>query len=382
MRTLLRVLAFFAAGIVGCAAGAACNPDHFSTFGSSYTYLYVRGVATESATAGSVIGHFWSPGAFATTGEQQCDETYWLHRTFPVTPPTWYVDGTLNAMGCVSGCPGNEMILTVEDFASGGSDAVFAAARIDKTPATNPQYDFSRLERDIALVQIPAPIVVASTTGEVFDAHIIVPDPAAGFFGLPGVPATSTITAFWIHADDTPVSRDRSTWSFVKRVPYSGGSTAADVTLLCNLTGRTYIAAAVEFDNGQVVTNYVSRNSTVECDTYAAGAGAVRDGGPNGLFVRRQASGDLTLTWGPSCSVGDQGFELYEGVLGDWTSHSPRSCSTGSGTTFTPSPLDSYYLVVTFEDTYEGSYGHRSGAEERPLGASACRPKAVNLCPP
>ena len=114
------------------------------------------------------------------------------------------------------------------------------------------------------------------------------------------------------------------------------------------------------------------------------GAGAVPDGSDAAevpLQVGRVA-GDLELSWGASCS-GDPDYAVYEGTLGDFTSHIPRACSTGgSTTTVLTAPVGStYYLVVPHGDVSEGSYGTDSFGTERLPQPGACLPQSVGTCP-
>jgi trimeric autotransporter adhesin len=107
----------------------------------------------------------------------------------------------------------------------------------------------------------------------------------------------------------------------------------------------------------------------------AVSAGAIT--GP--LDVTRGPTGTLTLTWGQSCSGTDNDYEIYEGTLGDFTSHVSRFCSTSGLTskTFTPASGSAYYLVVPRNAVREGSYGTRSDGAERPPASSACLPALV-----
>jgi hypothetical protein len=275
------------------------------------------------------------------------------------------------------------MLVTIEDKSASGDRAFFVAARVNET-AGDPAFDLARLG-NMNLVNIPAPQIVATTSGEVFTASFFIPDPAPGFHGVAGAPAQGTITAFWVYTKNNALPRERDSWTFVGRYPYSGGSTNGQATLVCPTSGAApYLAAAIEFDSGAIVTTYLSRGTFVDCDVFQFGAGVVRDGGPDGLFVRREPSGDLTLSWGPSCLSSDNpSFEIYEGTIGDWTSHAPRDCTALAKTeTISPPPFDAYYLVVPVEGTYEGSYGKRSDGTERPLGTAACKQRITNACPP
>ena len=102
------------------------------------------------------------------------------------------------------------------------------------------------------------------------------------------------------------------------------------------------------------------------------------------LTLQHAALGNITLNWAPSCLAGDTDFEIYEGTVGDFTSHVPRFCSTAGGTTLTfpPSPGSTYYLVVPRNATREGSYGTDSNNVERPQGGVfACWDQAIDVCP-
>lgn len=121
-------------------------------------------------------------------------------------------------------------------------------------------------------------------------------------------------------------------------------------------------------------------------DLDPAGSGRVPDGatlpGPGVLRVELSGS-DLLLSWGASCAPSDADYEIYEGALGDFTSHSPLACTTGGALTYTtPAPSGGrYYLVVPTNLIHEGSYGRTSMDEERPPSAAACLDQAVAYCP-
>ncbi len=121
-----------------------------------------------------------------------------------------------------------------------------------------------------------------------------------------------------------------------------------------------------------------------ECQASSCiGAGTVPDG--NGKLPLRVAllpNGDLSLLWGPSCRAGDSDYAVYEGTLGDYTSHVPKSCSTGGmrSQTITPASGSTYYLIVSSDSGREGSYGLDSAGQERPQGPAACFPQAICSC--
>ena len=104
---------------------------------------------------------------------------------------------------------------------------------------------------------------------------------------------------------------------------------------------------------------------------------------PNGtLTVAREGDGDLALSWSASCAATDTDYAIYEGQIGDFTSHSNVLCSTGGGTTqtLTPGPGNTYYLVVPRNAAVEGSYGVDSEGVERLPGASSCLPYMIGGC--
>jgi hypothetical protein len=92
---------------------------------------------------------------------------------------------------------------------------------------------------------------------------------------------------------------------------------------------------------------------------------------------------ELLLEWEPSCVPEDLDYEIYEGALGDYTSHVARTCSTGGMTswTFLPEPGSRYFLVVPGNFEMEGSYGRDSLDEERPQGSAVCLTQWVGSCP-
>jgi hypothetical protein len=120
--------------------------------------------------------------------------------------------------------------------------------------------------------------------------------------------------------------------------------------------------------------------------SFVPSSGAVPDGaGGVGIpLTVIERAGNLTLSWGSSCAAGDTDFEIYEGTLGAYYSHTQKFCTTGGATTLTfPEPPGStYYLVVPKNAVSEGSYGRASSGVEIPQGTSACAPQQIALsCP-
>src|SRR5204863_10022050 len=85
--------------------------------------------------------------------------------------------------------------------------------------------------------------------------------------------------------------------------------------------------------------------------------------------VKAAVAGDITITWGATCSADATDYEIEEGVIGAWYSHVAARCSTGlvpRVATLTPASASRYYLVVPVTATAEGSYGVDSRGTERP----------------
>jgi hypothetical protein len=310
------------------------------------------------------------------------------------TNPAFWISGVIGSNECqASGCIADEMILLLEERGWGG---LFAIARVDEGAGAF-LYDFSRLGRDIGLTAIPRPIVTSSAYhGSILHLGVRFDDPAPGFYGLPGVPATGTITAINLYSrvGTTPDPLERSRWTFRARFPYVGGVTTGTIDLgdsVCPGGGYHFaMAAALEFDGGQSETYYVSTPFSPACiPEITTGASRVSEVGADALHISRDASGALALSWGAVCFPLDASYSVYEGTIGDWTSHAPRTCAApGTTAVLTPSPDSSYYLVVPYALNYsgpswnfEGSYGLLGDGTERSPSTAACAEQWVQECP-
>src|SRR5262249_848638 len=112
-------------------------------------------------------------------------------------------------------------------------------------------------------------------------------------------------------------------------------------------------------------------------------AGRVPETAPGAPLTLTKSGSDVTLTWGASFFASDTDYEIYEGTLGSFSSHAPRTCTTGGSLTATITPIsgDRYFLVVPSNGTSEGSYGLQSGGGERPQGDPACFSRMIGSCP-
>ena len=111
--------------------------------------------------------------------------------------------------------------------------------------------------------------------------------------------------------------------------------------------------------------------------------GAQVPGAP--LMVQRAPGGEINLTWSKSCLSTDNDFEIYEGALGVFYSHTMKFCTTGGASmltlTFLPAPGSTYYIVVPRNGPREGSYGTDSAGIERSRGLVSCLPQSIGVCP-
>ncbi len=165
--------------------------------------------------------------------------------------------------------------------------------------------------------------------------------------------------------------------------PGPGGSTISGATT------PTLTITQVSGANGGAyqlaVTNACGVQVSAAADlTIAGGAGRVPgDVGSTGTpLTLTRSGGSLILNWGASCNAGDTDYEVYEGVMGAYSSHSPRACTTGGArsATFTPAAGNRYYLVVPRNSTREGSFGLDGNGAERPQGGAACLPQSLAVC--
>jgi hypothetical protein len=114
-------------------------------------------------------------------------------------------------------------------------------------------------------------------------------------------------------------------------------------------------------------------------ESQGGGAGFVSQ-----LTVGKTGGSDLQLDWMPSCSSDDDDYAVYEGLLGNFTSHTIETCSTGGATSATISSAagNRYYLAVPLDGADEGSYGTDSDGLERSVGVATCATQNIaSPCP-
>ncbi len=104
------------------------------------------------------------------------------------------------------------------------------------------------------------------------------------------------------------------------------------------------------------------------------------------LTITPAAGGQITLSWGASCSADVDDHAIYEGSLaslaaGTWD-HVPVTCSAGPDLTetITPSAGSRYFLVAPLAGGSEGLLGSGSAGTDRPASGSACAPRETGSC--
>jgi hypothetical protein len=113
--------------------------------------------------------------------------------------------------------------------------------------------------------------------------------------------------------------------------------------------------------------------------TGATGAGRAS------TFTITKVGGGVTISWSgaSSCLPDDFDYAIYEGTLGNFTSHHPVACATfpAHSWNFTPAAGNRYFLLVPVNSTREGSYGLGAGGAERAQGTPACKGQQIAACP-
>lgn len=106
---------------------------------------------------------------------------------------------------------------------------------------------------------------------------------------------------------------------------------------------------------------------------------------PPDMLMNRLAGDWVELIWSAPAGCGHpEDYAIYEGELGNWSSHAPVVCTDelDSGEErVLASQGDRYYLVVPLASETEGSYGLDSSGEERPPSEIVtCRPGQSLVC--
>jgi len=170
----------------------------------------------------------------------------------------------------------------------------------------------------------------------------------------------------------------------------SGGTLVVSFDVPTNISGAEFLPGQLVRWNGSFSSFFADPawppSAQLRDFSFVPAPGAVPDGGafPGVPLTVNASGGQLVLSWGTSCAKTESDYEIYEGTLGSYYSHTQKFCTTGGASTKTfPQPAGSnYYLVVPKNADKEGSYGRSSGGAEIPQGTSACLPQQIALaCP-
>lgn len=266
-------------------ANASCSPtkEFQLAFSPVAVYHYLAFQATDDTTiSGAVIGRFWQPGLFSTTGNHTVGAS-----GFSCPDDVWLVSNTIygseggdaGAGPCdTAACPAGALIAVIQTTSLDGTKASYTAGRIPEGGAV--AYDFSRSGVDWGLVDIPRPRVTVPSTGVGGSRglNITVDLPDAAFHSDAGAPllANGTITGYQIMtfagAGD-PGRAATAGWvngagSSLLTTLTPSGSITVDCTGSGGL-GKVFVANRIVFDGGQFSSDYVSQSTTVNCSNLA-----------------------------------------------------------------------------------------------------------------
>ncbi len=184
-------------------------------------------------------------------------------------------------------------------------------------------------------------------------------------------------------------SKDRLSWTpMVTVTKTADNDVLQSYPFIQDVTGVLYVRVRdLDRTTGRTRLDTVSVDQMYVASRASAGrSGEVaRGAAESGEMLRVAKSGaGLLVAWGSSCVSTDIDFAVYEGPIGDFAAHVPLLCSTGGAlsATISPSPGNTYYLVVPNDQYYEGRYGTSSSGAATPAGPTRCYPAASTAgCP-
>jgi hypothetical protein len=274
--------------MAGGRVSAACNPtkEFQLGWGGDPTFDLIFPPGADTAVQGSVIGHVWQPGAFATTGDTSvpgngCVDTYWLY------PPSYY--GTMTIYGSNGGdlghpdvpgfcdtavCPAGALLVMVQTKALDNSNAYYTVGRVSEGITGSPVFNFASSLSDWTLVPIPKPIITASSRlGPDVTVQVILDPPAAAFHApaAEGLQATGTITGYQLvtfsYVAGGDPGREAALWTN-HGAPLPTTAASGSATFPCPSGTNVYLANRPIVDG--VPTDYVSASTYITCGNLAS----------------------------------------------------------------------------------------------------------------
>lgn len=278
--------AVLALAAISPVANASCSPA--IPFGQVtpyaydifYGYHYVFMGSDAMTDYGSIVGRFWQPGQRGLHDEGPCDDSIWLVPYPPRGGDAFYMNGALGGdLGrgsCVNnGCPSDEMILLLQTKTVDGTGAKFAVGRVTQQPGAATDYNYNRTDDDWLLVPIPRPRVISSSRSGTnvildiqFDNVAMAYHENVGPVANPATPETTVdeyrLMRFTGTADP---GRNPASWTLHATAANAGGATLTGVSVDCSNTAQdVFLATQLSFDNGQLLSDYVSASVRIECD--------------------------------------------------------------------------------------------------------------------
>jgi hypothetical protein len=154
---------------------------------------------------------------------------------------------------------------------------------------------------------------------------------------------------------------------------------AANALTVSGVTGGHTFRVGTTTVNCDVDTLGCNFNPTIRLVSPTSYAGDVAPS----LRLTLASPSTIRLSWQAS-ACGPEDYGIYEGFIGNWYSHTLADCTDDGGDLteeLTPSPGNTYYLVVARVESAEGSYGLTSEPQERPGASPACAPVQQLGCP-
>lgn len=322
---------------------------------------------------GTIVSYAWSFGDGATASGPAAAHVYASPGTYAATLTVTDSDsGTTSGQAIIAVGAGPYMGLAISDLAT-PAGSVSSGSYMD----TRDQND------------LPEALTETRTSGSPSSRRSLL-EHVWSFDVGPGPHQSLFVDAYHtdnLEGDDflLEYSTDQVSWTPMLIV----AKTADDDTIQTyvfpeDVSGTLYIRAA-DTDrtagSAQADTLYVDEMYILSTPSTGR-VGAVDQGTGQGLQIKREPGGSITLTWAASCVSTDTDFSVYAGELGGGgPSHVPLMCSTAglNSVTIQPSSGNVYYLVVPHDGAYEGSHSTGPGGMPGPAGPVRCYPPAPVL---
>jgi hypothetical protein len=272
----LTLAALAVAVMAGGPVSAGCNPskEFQLAFGDSGNFDIFFPADADINVTGAVIGHIWTPGARATTGDQSlasCDDFLWLYPPSGAGSMTIYGSNGSdlgNGLCDTTACPAGGFLALVQTKSTDNSKAYYTVGRVSETAPL--AFDFARTQENWNAVQIPKPMVFSMSRNQgVAQAGATVAPPDAAFHApaADAFPASGTITGYQLVTFTafmgTPdPGREAALWTPVG-APLPSSNPSGFVTFPCPDQFDVFLASRPIIDG--FLTDYVSASQRLQC---------------------------------------------------------------------------------------------------------------------